>query len=243
MLTVRCPSCQRVLRLPQRVNVRSAQCPLCRTVFDVPEPHPKEDTRSDSASSSISREPKTIETDDQIIAPTGRSRYFVLTEQVTLSPADVDALSNARYWMRAASILGLVHGLICGCTESFASVTGLDVGGNFVVGFFLLGVVFRPVGFSILWWGATALTRRRNLFVVALARWVAIALSMWILLGTFPWLIAATQRIGTIYFPQARELTSFLFILCDGLIAGLGLIAARKTHKILRRPSIRACFR
>src|SRR5262249_28455632 len=105
---------------------------------------------------------------------------------------------SARKWMRAAAILGLVHDLLCGCTESFASVTGLDVGGNFVVGFFLLGVFLRLLGFSILWWGAAALNRRRNLFAAGMARFAAVGLSIWILLGMIPWLIAATQRIGMI---------------------------------------------
>lgn len=223
--------------------MQSAQCPLCRTVFDVPDPRQKGDTRSDSALSSITVEPKTLETDDQQVTHTRRSRRFLLAEQETLPLADAQALANARNWMRAAATLGLLHGLMCGCTESFASISGLDVGGKVVVGFFLLGVILRLVGFSILWRGATALTRRRNRFAVVIASSVSLGLSAWILLGTLPWLVAATQRIGTINYPQPREATSLLFIVCNCLVAGLGLIASLKTHKALRRPGVGACFR
>jgi hypothetical protein len=72
---------------------------------------------------------------------------------------------------------------------------------------------------------------------------VSLGLSAWILLATLPWLVAAIQRIGVINYPQPREATSLLFIVCNCLVAGSALLAGLKTRKALRRPGIGACFR
>ncbi len=164
-----------------------------------------------------------------------------------MPPADVLALARAQSRLRIAACAGLVHGLLCGCSESLASVTGLDVDGDLVVGLFLTGVVFRLTGFAILWWGAIAFARRRHRGVALSAGLVAVALSAWLLLGTVPWWVAVTERMASgaaiSNYPEPREATGLVFVGGNGLVAALALIAGLWTFRALARPNVRGCFR
>jgi hypothetical protein len=241
MPTVRCPGCQRTLRLPEEA-IESAQCPLCGSTFRPPDPR----QGPENAIVSTTLRPTSFEPAERR-PRRGQRSHDEPIEKETLPPGDALVLARARGRLRIAASVGLVHGLLCGCTESLASVTGLDVGGDLVVGLFLAGVLVRLAGFSILWCGATAFARRRHPGVALSAGLVAVVLSGWLLLGTVPWWVAVTERMASgaaiSSYLKPREATGLVFVLGNGLVAALALIAGLWTFRALTRPNVRDCFR
>ena len=214
------PPASRALRLPEHVEVHSAECPLCGTVFDLPRRGPEGGRSARFGPSATPLMLDEVNADDRPIeghsAITGQPEF---SRRTGCPRAGQCAGVGERQAPDARRrVLGLAHGMLCGCTESFASVTGLDVGGGLVTGFFVLGVVLLA-GFAALWRGATALAKRRNRLAVVTAGYVSFALSVWLVLGTLPWLIAATQRMGRWTTFRPREATSLLFIACDCIVA------------------------
>src|SRR5262249_25051700 len=147
--------------------IRSAQCPLCQTTFEVtPEPEVPISVPV-TLPPPVNLGPKTFDQKAHPPAEPNETHPFRFGDEETrgLTGANSLALGNARAWLKAAAAIGLAHSLTCGCCNTsmalepgfFPPRSDLPFG-SILFTILLLWIV----GYAVMWNGAAALERRRN---------------------------------------------------------------------------------
>ncbi len=230
MPTVRCPSCNRALHLPEAVDIATAQCPLCRTTFDVasrvepPRPPPR----------SAPPAPPSRERERPVA-----SAAFDLDE----TPGDVQwsqsraALRSAAFWLKTGAVLSMGRTLLCGCCP-FQIMR--DFPDELAATICFCYFVHMGLGI-VLYFGADALARRTSY------RWAMTACVLGLIAAGFE-LLFSLPALGLMLQlargPQGedRMLMCGIFLVYPASIAAL-LAGSLKGFAALRRREVREAFR
>jgi phage FluMu protein Com len=235
MPTVRCPSCNRALNLPESSDIVTAKCPLCQTAFPV----------VDRVESPPRPRPTT--------APVARA---VLREQTPgplpfdLEPGRPDslgrdnrkALGAASSWCKAAGFVGLLHTILCWC-GTFGNVSN----DTFVAGY-CIGHLLQIAVSVLVYRGASALTARRSFGTAQLAGLMAFVAVVFEVLFAIPLVVTLGDALDRSSSSRGRtgpgeEVPICLFLLALQLVVvALFLMAGVKTLLALNRPGVRQGF-
>ncbi len=227
MPTVRCPSCNRALNLPEHADIRTARCPLCQTTFDVADraPPPPPVPRGPA--------PGAPEVDT---ASAGESAPFDFNEAVPhpLAGDDRRALASAGSWLQAAGMVGLAHSLFCWC----GSVIPLEGTEGLVAGC-CFGYVLQIVASALVYRGGRELTTQQSIGFARTAVAMAFLAVVLELLFAIPLVLFTLER-GRVDSDDVA-----LLVLVAGLrvvLIALFLTAGARAMLALRRPGVRRAF-
>jgi hypothetical protein len=234
MPTVRCPSCNRALKLPEAVDVATAQCPLCGTTFAAAEhiqPPPRPAPQGAPAAPLRRRAAE----------PDVSSPFDFEREADPLDRDDRLALASAASWLKAAGITGLLHSLLCWCGTLGPAGDAHEI---LFIGY-CLGYPIHLIVSLLVFNGARALTSRRSLGSARLAvvmTYLAVVLQVFFALPGFLTLLdSLTSPRGRL--SGGHEPFIVLMLIVQLLVIALFLTAGVKTMLALNRPGVQQAFR
>ena len=111
MPTVRCPSCKRALNLPESVDIATAQCPLCGATFAAPPSR----VEAVPLAAPIPPMPRAVvhEEPGQWSEPQTPFEF----PSNPLPEAENREAASARFWLKSAGVIGLIHLFLCSCVS------------------------------------------------------------------------------------------------------------------------------
>jgi hypothetical protein len=239
MPTVRCPSCQRALNLPDYQHGGDARCPLCHTTFPTASPQ-----SLDPATSYLPPIPLTMPT-SQARPETKEPTPFDFeepNESESLSRPDRHALRSASNWLKAHAGIGIVHMFTCGCVNvlAFGALTG--VGGELYLTGAILDVLLRLVAFGVIAAGADSMERRRSRALATTAAVLAPLMGVYLLVPAFLLLTTVGGRGRSSLTAEETILPACFSLLLTILVAVLGVVGGIRSLVLLNKPEVLRAF-
>jgi hypothetical protein len=225
MPTVRCPSCNRALKLPEAIEVVTAQCPLCQTTFDAAA-HVEQPRRPPPAP----MPPIVRATTESIPVPTPSDFE---RDAAALPPADGKAVDSAAGWLRWAGLTGMLHTLLCWC-GTFGNLFGQEA-----LSCFCIGYLGHLVISAIVYHGASALSARRSLGTARSAAILCFVAVLFQLVFSIPPFLNLISFVGSMPAGEEKVIMLGSVLLLHLLLVSLFLTAGIKTMLALDRPGVR----
>jgi hypothetical protein len=233
MPTVRCPSCNRALNLPEHADIDTAKCPLCQTAFAVtaqlPPPRP---LPARAAPTPVRR---------REVEPIATPFDFHEEASDPLPRDDRKALYAAANWLKTGSLLAIGHTFLCGCCP-FLSVPGL---GEDVITVCCFCHLVRIAVSIIIYNGAEAFNRRSSHGWALTSCVLALMLAALSLLFILPILLDLPLQ-GPARLGMGPNEDQVVAMLAGGLstlaVIVTFVVGAVKGFLVLRRPAVRRAF-
>jgi hypothetical protein len=244
MQTIRCPTCQRALSLPEPADPGMARCPLCGTTFGVAAPE------SEQAPAPV----------DPLVPPLSGVTAEPLTPYARrppepdedypggpLTPADRTALQSAVSWLKGAGFLVLLRILsfgICPILVLADRRARTEVPVWVAAGLLVYLVVYLVICLSLLR-GADRLNRLSSrVWAVAACSLAAFATLLEVLHAlVVGWAILEGTRGGVVSGHMLVMLALGGQALLQGVLIVVFLVASIKAFAALRRPAVWHGFR
>jgi hypothetical protein len=237
MPTVRCPSCQRALHLPEGEQGTMACCPLCKTTFPTPPAEPLFTVPAPIAAPFVPR-PVPQPPAPPPAAPENPLRFDDRDGPAAeaVPHADRTALRAAADWQRTYAGLASLHVLTCGCFNMLALLELTHVGIGLHV---LVAVLFPVVALFLIFSGAEAMAKRRNRPLALIGSFLAVAVAAsQVLLPLAVITVAQAERGGNFADPSFY-CVSLLLALALGIV---GVIGGVKGLYLLHKPAVIQAF-
>jgi hypothetical protein len=235
MSTVRCPSCERALSLPEASDAATAKCPLCGRVFDVP-------ARAPPASPGLPSPPSGIQIDPSPLPPA--IHHFQDDHQEPFLPAaDQRAVDSAAGWLRAAGMLGALHLIFCDCFSACLAVSQSNE--SVVLLLFFSAWLFEGAISLTAYNAAGSLDVLRSRSLVRAAGVLCLVMVLLEALMAAPVVLALAEAAGAgarNRFALGNCVALAVFLLFDVTLILAFLVAGFKALDAQSRPDVRARF-
>ena len=228
MLTIRCPGCQRLLRLPEGLGGSEVRCPGCASSFRAPDP-----------SAALATPSVITETPTSISAPRScQGEAFEPVHGAFYDPPHVKRqVSAAAAWLHRAGSLGFICSPLGSLCLSWSLGQVLPVQQDHFPFLFLSVFLAAIVWNSLILAGASSLERRRDYPLVVLASLLAFAQ------GPREWLQTGLLLLVSWKEPDCLMTVVWLFVGLSQFVGWVGMVGGIKTLSALRCSAVREGFR